>query len=171
MLESSHPNIKFTYEKEFNNTLPFLDAFYDCIQLYRMEANNELYLHWHAFTPISWKRRTIRTLVNRAYIFCSDNNYLQQELKHLERKYHIQNGYPLWIIKQITKEVKENKRSLVNAQNDAPVQNNDNDRKIHSLVLRFAGANGNTMLKSRNRCIKRIVPNDVNTGSHTLDIN
>ena len=112
-----------------------------------MEANNELYLHWHAFTPISWKRRTIRTLVNRAYIFCSDNNYLQQELKHLERKYHIQNGYPLWIIKQITKEVKENKRSLVNAQNDAPVQNNDNDRKIHSLMLRFAGANGNTMLK------------------------
>ena len=77
----------------------------------------------------------------------------------------------MWIIKQITKEVKENKRSLVNAQNDAPVQNNDNDRKIHSLMLRFAGANGNTMLKSRNRCIKRIVPNDVNTGSHTLDIN
>ena len=61
------------------------------------------------------------------------------------------------------KEVKENKRSLVTAQNDTPLHNTNNDRKIHSLVLPFAGAKGNTMLKSMNRRIKRIVPNDVNT--------
>ena len=30
-------------------------------------------------------------------------------------------------------------------------------------MLLFAGAKGNTMIKSMNRCIKRIVPNDVNT--------
>ena len=30
-------------------------------------------------------------------------------------------------------------------------------------MLSFAGAKGNTMLKSINRCIKHIVPNDVNT--------
>ena len=55
------------------------------------------------------------------------------------------------------KEVKENKRSLVSAQNDTPLQKNNNDRKIS-----FAGAKGNTILQSMNRCIKRIVPNDVN---------
>ena len=88
-------------------------------------------------------------MVNRAYIICSDNNYFKQELKHLERVFHIQNWYPLWIIKQIVKEVKENKRSLVTAQNDTPLQNNDNDRKIHSLVLPFAGAKGNTMYLSQ----------------------
>ena len=55
------------------------------------------------------------------------------------------------------KEVKENKRSLVTAQNDTPLQKNNNDRKIS-----FAGAKGNTILQSMNRCIKRIVPNDVN---------
>ena len=108
-------------------------------------------------------RGTIRTLVNRAYIICSDNNYLQQELKHLERVFHIQNGYPLWIIKQIMKEVKENMISLVTPQNDTPLQNTNNDRKIHPLMLPLAGAKGNTMFKSMNRCIKRIVPNDVNT--------
>ena len=131
--------------------------------VYRKETNNDLYLYWHAFTPISWKSGALRTLVNRAYIICSDNKYLQQELKHLEREFQIQNGYPLWIIKQIMKEVKENKRSLVTAQNDTPLHNTNNDRKIHSLVLPFAGAKGNTMLKSMNRRIKRIVPNDVNT--------
>ena len=30
-------------------------------------------------------------------------------------------------------------------------------------MLPLAGAKGNTMLKSMNRCIKRIVSNDVNT--------
>ena len=61
------------------------------------------------------------------------------------------------------KEVKENKRSLVTVENDAPLQNTNNDRIIHSLMLLFAGAKGNTMLRSMNRCVKRIVPNDVNT--------
>ena len=56
------------------------------------------------------------------------NNYLQQEFKHLEYVFHIQNGYPLWIIKQIMKEVKENKRLLVTAQNDTPLQNANNEK-------------------------------------------
>ena len=113
--------------------------------------------------PISWKRGTFRILVNRDYIICSDNNYLQQELKHLERIFQTQNGNPLRIIKQILKEVKENKRPLVTAQNDATLQNISKDRKIHSLMLPFAGAKDNTMLKLMNRCIKHSVPNDVNT--------
>ena len=56
MLESFHPNIKFTYEKEVNNTLPFLDALYirnsDDIHrtVYRKETNNDLYLQWLVYT-------------------------------------------------------------------------------------------------------------------------
>ena len=61
------------------------------------------------------------------------------------------------------KEVKENKRPLVTAQNDTPLHNTNNHRKTHSLMLLFAGAKGNTMLKSMNRCIKHIAHNNVNT--------
>ena len=53
--------------------------------------------------------------------------------------------------------------SLVVVQNDTPLQNINNDRKIHSLMLPFAGDKGNTMLKSINRCINRIAPNHFNT--------
>ena len=51
VLESFHLNIKFTYEKEVNNTLPFLDVLFvrnsDHIHttVYRKETNNDLYLH------------------------------------------------------------------------------------------------------------------------------
>ena len=81
VLETFHPNIKLTYEKEVNNTPPFLDVLFirnsDHIytNVYRKETNTDWCLHWHALTPVSWKNGTIRTLVNRAYIICSVNNY------------------------------------------------------------------------------------------------
>ena len=109
VLKTFHRNIKFPFEKMLNNTLSFLDILFirnlDHIHttVYRKESNNDLCLHWHAFAPIYWKRGTVRTLVNRAYIICSNNNYLQQEIKHLERVFHTQNGYPFWISKQIIK--------------------------------------------------------------------
>ena len=61
------------------------------------------------------------------------------------------------------KEVKENKRPLMTAQNDTPQQNTNNYRKTHSFILPLAETKGNTMLKSMNRCTKRIVPNDANS--------
>ena len=108
-------------------------------------------------------------MINTDYIICSDNNYLQQELEHFERVFHTQNGYPLRVIKQIMKKVKENKRSLVTVQNNAPLKNTNSDRKIHSVMLLFAAAKGNTMLKSMNRCINALYPTMLTRRSHTTD--
>lgn len=110
-LETFHPNIKFTCEKEVDDALPFLDVMFirnsDHVHttVYRKETNKDLYLHWHAFAPVSWKCGTLRSLVNRAYITCFKNNYLQQKLKNLHHMFHTQNDYQVWIIKQIMKEV------------------------------------------------------------------
>ena len=75
---SFHLNISFTYEKENNNQLPFLDVLFirngthlDTV-VYRKDTHNDLYLHWDAFAPVSWKRGTLTTLVNRAYLVCSN---------------------------------------------------------------------------------------------------
>ena len=67
------------------------------------------------------------------------------------------------------KKVKENKRSLVTVQNNAPLQNTNSDRKIHSVMLLFAAAKGNTMLKSMNRCINALYPTMLTRRSHTTD--
>ena len=52
---------------------------------------------------------------------------------------------------------------LVATQIDAPLQNTNSTKRIRSLMLPLAGAKVNTMFKLMNRCIKRIVPNYVNT--------
>ena len=126
--------IRVNSEKEVSNTLPFLDVLFirnwDHIHttVFRKETNNDLYLYWNAFTSISWKREILRTLVNRACIICSDKHSLQQELKHIQRAFHIQNCYPMGVIKPVSKKVKQNKMILANTQIDAPLQTTNNVR-------------------------------------------
>ena len=69
VLETFHLSTKFTNVKDVDNTPPFSDVLFIRISdhihaiVYRKETNSDLYLHWHAFAPISWKRRTLRMLV------------------------------------------------------------------------------------------------------------
>ena len=112
-----HPNISFTYEKENNSQLPFLDVLF--IRngthldpaVYRKDTHNDLYLHCDAFAPISWKRGTLRTLVNRAYLVCSNKDLLYKELTYLKLVFLKRNGYPLSTIKQLMKEIVEKQQS------------------------------------------------------------
>ena len=108
VLNSFHKNIKFTYEEEQNNTLPFLDVLFirDGEKLntavYRKDTHNDLYLHWNSFTPVSWKRGTLKSLISRAYMVCSNETLLEKELKHLKHVFHKINGYPWWVIDQVS---------------------------------------------------------------------
>ena len=114
VLNSFHKNIKFTYEEEQNNTLPFLDVLFirDGEKLnstvYRKDTYNYLYLQWDWFTPISWKRGTLKSLISRAYMFCSNEALLKKELKHLKHVFHEINGYPWWVIDQVSASFQKN---------------------------------------------------------------
>ena len=57
--------------------LPFLDVLL-CRKgkkihttVYRKATNNDVYLNWNAFAPMSWKRGTLKTLIERTYLICS----------------------------------------------------------------------------------------------------
>ena len=51
------------------------------------------------FAPGTWKRGTLKTLVERAYIVCSFNELLQKELKYLVKGFYKTNNYPHYVIK------------------------------------------------------------------------
>ena len=77
LLNSFEENIQFTCESGNKGTLPFLDVLL-CrngaeltTTVYRKKTNNDVYLNWNGFAPFSWKRGTLRTLVQRAYLLCS----------------------------------------------------------------------------------------------------
>ena len=93
-------SIKFTYETESGNKLSFLDVQLmhtgDNIEtcVFRKPSNTYIYIYWNSFAPFQWKYGTLKTLVYRAYIVCSDNQHLESELNYLKEVFHNFNAYP-----------------------------------------------------------------------------
>ena len=119
MLNSLHDNIKFTYEQEKYNSLPFLGGLLirDCKKVnttvYRKDTHNGLYLHWELFSQITWKRGTLKSLISRAYI-SPNQSLLEKELEHLKNPFHEKYSYPLLMINQVMKTVEGIRRILYN---------------------------------------------------------
>ena len=74
VLNSQHDNIKFTMEKESNNTLAFLDVFINnkdpsnlITSVYRKKTLTGLLTGFFSFTSFSYKLGLIQTLLDRAY--------------------------------------------------------------------------------------------------------
>ena len=84
LLNSFDENIQFTFESENKSKLPFLDVLLcrngreRTTTVYRKKTNNDIYLNWNAFAPVSWKQQT----------------YLKEELNHVEKVFIEKNNYP-----------------------------------------------------------------------------
>ena len=100
--------------KKKNNTLPFLDVLFIRdnekfnTTVYRNDTYNDLYLQWNFFTPISWKRGILKSLISRVYMVCSNETLLEKEHKHLKHVFHKINGCPWWVIDQASTSIREN---------------------------------------------------------------
>ena len=85
MLNSFQKNIQFNYDVKSNAKLPFLDILVMrshsdiTTTVYRKESNSDVYLDWDSFTSQPWKRRTLKTLVERAYLICSTPSLLEKK--------------------------------------------------------------------------------------------
>ena len=135
-LNSFDNNIKFTFEEEDKGKLPFLDVLIQrkgnsiVTTIFRKSTNNGIYLHWNAFAPDTWKRRTLKTLVERAYIVCSTNELLQKELKYLVKVFHETNNYSHYVIKQVLKQVQdEQNQQNVNVPTPAIADETNTNKK------------------------------------------
>lgn len=177
ILNSFHKNIQFTYELETNNKISFLDVLLirenNTLEttIYRKGTNTGVYLHWNSFAPKTWKRSTLRSILTRAYKICSTNELLDKELKHIEKEFIEINEYPKWIINQLKEECKllheknNNTTHVVNNihsndNSDNNTANNINVENIttHMLVLPYKGDKGEKLMKSLNKHIKQVLP-------------
>ena len=73
-INSRHPDIRFTMEKEAQHKLPFLDVLLNntdpnslLTRVYHEKTFTGLLTNYFSFTSYSYKVGLIRTLVNRAY--------------------------------------------------------------------------------------------------------
>ena len=146
ILNKFHQNIKFTYEVEHNGKISFLDVLLmSCngkleTTVFRKETNNDIYLHWRSFAPMTWKKGTL------------NDNLLQEELHYIETRFTELNGYPKWLLKQKLDAFKNNNKNHSNNinnenQNDTNL-NRLSDKIVHTLKLPYKGDHGINLVKS-----------------------
>ena len=102
-LNSLHPSLRFTFEKESNLALPFLDVLVEkspskfITSIYQRPTFTGQYLHWNSFSPRKHKTNLILTLTHRALAICSPKR-LPSELDKI-KFILLTNGYPEHVIK------------------------------------------------------------------------
>ena len=115
-LNAEHPNIKFTFEKEKDGKLAFLDVLISktdqdlCTSVYRKMTAIGLYTNFVSFTPYSHKIGLIKILIHRTYEISSSWTSFNKEIsniKHLLMK----NIYPSHLINKQVKRFLHNKFS------------------------------------------------------------
>ena len=89
-LNSKHPNITFTCERESNNTLAFLDVNVSrgddkfSTDVYRKPTFSGQGISFFSFCPLVFKINALKTLIHRAYHICSNYANLHIELEFLK---------------------------------------------------------------------------------------
>ena len=98
-LNSCHPNIKFTIEKEEKNSLPFLDTRVIrnvdkyVTTIYHKKTFTGVYLNWKSLTARKYKIGFINCLLNRIWKICTTQEHRDEEVAKL-RVILKKNDYP-----------------------------------------------------------------------------
>ena len=100
-LNSLHLSLRFTFEKESNLALPFLDVLVEkspskfITSIYWKPTFTDQYLRWNSFSPRKRKTNLILTLTHWALAICSER--LPLELDKI-KSILLTNGYPEHVI-------------------------------------------------------------------------
>ena len=121
------------------------------------KTNTDLYINQKSFPPNNWKWGTLNTLFSRAHDICSTEKYFNKELSDIKTVFKHQNIYPSSVVDKVLKQVQQAQQVPYNTTNE---KENDN-KKIHRLLLPYQGNKDFNTIKSMNKCVKKLLPIEV----------
>ena len=157
-------NIQFTFEEENDKTIQFLDILISrnrndiTTTVYRKSTCNDIYLNWNAFALATWKRGTLKTLVEQAHVICSRDQLLEREVKYLEKVFPEKNSCPKYP-KIPDKAFEEHSRK--NATNTTLDEQNETEHtteKKHMIVPPYQSKKGDFIIKSMKKRFMNLLP-------------
>ena len=155
-MSSQHPNIRFTFEEENNNTLAFLDvnvyreAERFSSTVHRKDTFSGVYTNFQSFIPDSYKRGLLSTLLYRGFMISSSYSSLHEEVEKLKMIFS-KNGYPQKFVDKCIFE-------FFNKIYEQRAQISTVPKLEFTMVLPFLGT---TSLKAKNnlvRSFRQLVP-------------
>ena len=150
---------------EREGQLPFLDVNLTRLEnsklrlkVYRKATCSNIYLHWKSFAPEKWKIGTLQGMLRRAYLICSDETDLNNEINFLTDVFKNLNGYPPAVIERCRKHVEEKMSNASQSPaTDSETENKEEEKKIPYLVLPYMGEKGAKIAKM----LKRKIPENI----------
>ena len=148
-LNSRHPNIKFTFEKQNAGKLAFFDIVISnesdnyCTSVCCKKTSIGLYTNFTSFTPFSYKIGLIKTLLHRAFEISSSWNFFDQEKRKIKNLL-MKNLYPSHLIDKEIKTFLENK--LTTKENTNIDHNN---KSVSYYKLPYIGSYSNSTKKKK----------------------
>ena len=104
-------------EKTSEGNLPLLDCIVSLnekreiiTKVYRKPTHTGQYTHFSSNQPLHVKLSTIKILVSRAKLICSDQTSLNEELSYIRKTMQL-NGYPLNVINKTIKDTLQSHNS------------------------------------------------------------
>ena len=77
-------------------------------------------------------------------------------MHYIETDFKYQKSYPSWVIDKVIKQVQQAQKVPTNTANE----NENDNKKIHRLLLLYQGDEGCNIIKSVNRCVNKLLPNN-----------
>ena len=116
-INKKHRNIKFTIEKQINNSIAFLDVFILGIknqnltlQTYHKSTYIGLLLNFKSFTSFSYKISLIKCLIDRSFEICNNWNSFHNDIENIKPNL-IKNAYLPFLIDEVIKKYPDYKFS------------------------------------------------------------
>ena len=131
---------------------------------------SNIYIHWNSFSPANWKIGTLEGIIRRAYVICTDETDLKEELSFVSEVFKSINGYPKRIIDQSQSKMKTKfarQESTEERENEEVNEETDNKERTQPfLVVPYAGERGEKIMKKlRNQLPEKFKPRIVYTGT------
>jgi hypothetical protein len=166
-LNKYHPNIQFTQEVEKDEMISFLDVAIKRsggtieTSVYRKKTNTDVYIHWKAHAPSSWKIATLKNLIQRATRVCSTDQALQQELVHLKKVFCTINDYPEALVEEIIKNEKDRHNQPITNPTECDETKMDEEQEEIQLMLSlpYAGKVGEQIVEKVQKYVKKKASN------------
>ena len=155
-MNTNHPNIKFTFEHEHNNTFSSLDVKI-CREnnklttsVYRKPTFGGVFANFKSFITTVQKFGLANTLLHRYFNITSSYEKFRNEINALKQNFNF-NGYPIQFIDRCIKQFLQ-KLHVIKAIQDTV------NRKQVLIILPFLGAQSFLIRKRLQSCIRNHLP-------------
>ena len=159
-LNTKHKNVKFTYEKQIENKLPFLNILIsnkESLQtsVFHKKTNTALTLNYFSFIPHSYKYGLIKTLIDRMYRINSIWAGFDTDLSNLKQVLP-KNQYPLGMIDNVTKKYLQN---AIDKRNTGSMSGETPNIETRYFKLPYIGMYSKVTQKKIEKICKRFCKN------------